>query len=548
MCGFFFSRNDSNVDLAAMLELIKHRGPDSTKVISFKNVKCGFNRLSIVNSDTNSDQPMFDSSGRYIVLFNGEIYNYKTIREKIISDHKVNFKTTSDTEVVLNALILYGFEIVDEFDGIFSIVFYDKNTDEVVLIRDHLGVKPIYYSMHNNRLYVSSEIKPIVKYTGVEIDTNACASFLSFGVSEGDSTIFYGINKVVPGQIVKIKKNSTKEVEQYSNFIYNTCSNVELSEVQALLKESIALQVPNIDYGVMFSGGLDSSLLLALTYQNSGFSGTFSVNVDHKDMSEEGYQKTVLNKIHLTDRSEIIKNGIKDFSLDSLSRIASKYDLPIIHPNYIGSFLLAERVSKKRIKVLLSGEGADEVFLGYRWFLNNNEDFLQYVQHEDIKSIILGFDDAKAINHSNLGIEEKFQQIYIQKWLTRQDLAGMANGIEVRVPFLSPKLVKFVNKINFYEKLKNNTEKFYLKKISEAYFEKDFIYRKKIGFDYPLNEWITKEHYDFLLSRSELFNIGKLKELWNDRFKSYYSTRCLFVLVMYALWIDNLEQKKDNYE
>jgi asparagine synthase (glutamine-hydrolysing) len=548
MCGFFFSRNDPNVNLTTILELMKHRGPDSTKIILSENIKCGFNRLSIVNNNTDSDQPMLDSSGRYTLLFNGEIYNYKTIRAKIISDYGINFRTTSDTEVVLNALILYGFQIVDEFDGIFSIVFYDKNTDNIVLIRDHLGVKPLYYSVQNNRLYISSEIKPIAKCIEVEIDANACASFLSFGVSEGESTVFHGVNKVLPGQIVKIDRNSIKEVEKYNRFIYNTLSNVGINKVRTLLEESIALQVPDINYGIMFSGGLDSSLLLALTHQNHGFSGTFSINVDHKEMSEKVHQKSVLDKLHLTSKSNIIENGIKDFSLDSLSRVASRYDLPIVHPNYIGSFLLAERASKKGIKVLLSGEGADEVFFGYRWFLDDSEDYLQYVKHDDIKSLILGFDDTKAIDFSNLRIEEKFQQIYIQKWLTRQDLAGMANSVEIRVPFLSSKLVRFVNKIKSHEKLKNNTEKFYLKKISELYFENDFIYRKKVGFDYPLNEWITQEHYDFLLNHHELFNIKRLKELWNNRRATYYASRCLFILVMYALWMENLKQGENNYE
>ena len=185
---------------------------------------------------------------------------------------------------------------------------------------------------------------------------------------------------------MKINKNNIKEVEEYNRFTFNANSNAECDEVRTLLEGSIALQVPSIS-GVMFSGGLDSSILLALTYQNSGFRGAFSVNVDHKDMSEVVYQKYVLNKLRLKNKSNVIKNGSRDFSLESLSRIASRYDLPIVHPNYIGSFLLAEGVKKG--KVLLS-EGADEVFLGYRWFLDGGKDYLQYVKHDDIKSLILG--------------------------------------------------------------------------------------------------------------------------------------------------------------
>ena len=161
MCGFFFSRNDMKIDLDDLLQKMIHRGPDSTKKIELKNVLCGFNRLSIINQNSDSDQPMCDSSGRYVILFNGEIYNHNELKNKLLKKHKINFRTNSDTEVVLNILIHEGLEYLKNLDGIFAIVFYDSKLDSITLIRDYIGVKPIYFYNKDKKIYISSEIRPI---------------------------------------------------------------------------------------------------------------------------------------------------------------------------------------------------------------------------------------------------------------------------------------------------------------------------------------------------------------------------------------------------
>ncbi len=537
MCGFFFSRNDMKIDLDDLLQKMIHRGPDSTKKIKLKNVLCGFNRLSIINQSSDSDQPMCDNSGRYVILFNGEIYNHNDLKIKLLKKHKINFKTNSDTEVVLNILIHEGLEYVKNLDGIFAIVFYDSKLDSITLIRDYIGVKPIYFYNKNKKIYISSEIRPINSIINSKINYNACSEYLTFGVSRQNKTILENIKKVNPGEIIKINKNNSMSNKKFYSSKFNKIKNYKINYIESLLSTSIKSQIPKINFGVMFSGGIDSSLLLAKTCNMKNFKSSFSVNIEDKNFNEKQYQKLVIKKFKLSKKSFFLAQKKDDFSIKNLKKVAGRYDLPVIHPNFIGALKLTKKASESGLKVLLSGEGADEIFMGYKWFLEENkkDNFLEYIKYSDLKKIIPSF-SSLPIKKNNMNIEKKFQEIYLQKWLTRQDQSGMANGIEIRVPFLSLSLLKYLNKVILKEKIKNNVTKFILKKIAENYFDKRFIYRKKMGFDYPLNKWINKEHVNFLKDHKNIINVKQLNKLWLNN-NSYFVPRLIFVAVMYILWI-----------
>ena len=537
MCGFFFSRNDMNIDLDGLLQRMIHRGPDSTKKISLKNVLCGFNRLSIIDQNSDSDQPMCDISGRYIIMFNGEIYNYEELRKKLLNKYNIIFRTNSDTEVVLNLLIFEGLNYIKKLDGIFSIVFYDSKVDSITLIRDPVGVKPIYYYRKNRKIYISSEIRPINSIVKSKISNEGCTEYLTLGVSMENKTILENIKKVCPGEIIKIKKDNSFLSRRYSNFKFNKTKSYKINDIEKLLSKSVISQIPKINFGVMFSGGIDSSLLLAKTYKMKNFKSCFSINISDKNFNEFQYQKLLIDKYKLIKKSFFLDQKKNDFSIKNLKQVASKYDLPVIHPNFVGALKLTKKASRTGLKVLLSGEGADEIFMGYKWFLQEyeNENFLEYIKCSDLKKIIPSFSKFKIKNYK-MCIERKFQEIYLQKWLTRQDLSGMANGIEIRVPFLSLQLVKYLNKIVLKEKIKNKTTKFILKKISENYFDEGFIYRKKMGFDYPLNKWINIEHVNFLKKHKNIINVKELNNFWLNN-KSYFIPRLIFVAVMFVLWI-----------
>src|SRR5262245_54501169 len=170
MCGFCLSINDAGVDIHGLTESIKHRGPDSTKYFEGPRVLCGFNRLAIVDDDPRSDQPMLDASGRYLLLFNGEIYNHNELRARLAERHHLQFVTRSDTEVLLKGLIAEGAAFASRLDGIFAFAFVDLLSLEVMLGRDVFGVKPLYYHSQGDRLYVSSEVRPLWRLSGRTLD------------------------------------------------------------------------------------------------------------------------------------------------------------------------------------------------------------------------------------------------------------------------------------------------------------------------------------------------------------------------------------------
>ena len=542
MCGFIFSKNDHNLKIENLLESINHRGPDNSKIIRYKNIVCGFNRLAIVDQDDRSNQPMYDSLKEYLLLFNGEIYNYKTLKKNLENDYNVNFVTNSDTEVVLFSLIKYGEKALNNFDGIFSIIFSDLKNDKTLLARDPFGVKPLYYFRVKDRFYSSSEIKPLYKLSNSSIENRSLISNLSYGVCPSNKTVFNDIKKVMPGEYMVVSDKISHH--NYYKPIYDIINYQNDQKIFELIQKTINDQIPEINFGVMLSGGVDSSLLLALTKNDKNFSGTFSVDIQHPEMTEFRWQKLANKHLGTSRKEKFVLNTKKDFSIESLINIASVYDLPVSHPNFLGSYQLMKSASENNLKVMLSGEGADEVFLGYRWFLEkgiNNDDFLQYVKFSDLSKIF----DLKFLetpfDTDSMRIEEVFQKIYLQKWLTRQDLSGMSNSVEVRVPFLGIKLASLINKLSFSKKTKNFTlNKYYLKKYLENYFPKNFVYRQKVGFDYPLNDWIGEKHLNYLMDHTDYFESRVLLELIKNRQGSYYLNRLVFVLFMYIAWMENI--------
>ncbi len=542
MCGFFFTRNIPDIKIGKFLKLMKSRGPDSTEELEINNIKCGFNRLSIINQDNNSNQPMFDISRRYLILFNGELYNYLELKKELKKNFKINFTTTSDTEIVLYSLIYYGKNSVKKFDGIFSIIFYDKLLDTILLIRDRFGIKPLYYHLKNKQLTISSEIKPIIKSVKTSLNLNRCVSYLSIGCFIDENTFLDNVKTVEPGNIVSVNKNSRLKTFNYNHFSYNNNFKPSKNKIRQTIEKAISSQVPNTNFGVLFSGGLDSSIILKNVFKYKNFNSLYSTQVEDSDMNEKKFQNIIIESLNLKKKSLKVINNKTSFKLQSLKMIADNFDLPVIHPNFIGSYFMSKLASENKLKVLLSGEGADEVFLGYKWFLNENvnKNCFEYAKISDLCNL---FSLSKKIDTSkikNMSIEDKFQKIFIQKWLIRQDLSGMTNGVEIRVPFLSNDLVNLINNINYGDKIKNNITKHILKKYAEKHFDKNFIYRKKIGFDYSLNNWINKHHFNFLINNNDFINSRFLKKLWENRTNDYYVPRTIFVLVMFTFWLKSI--------
>jgi asparagine synthase (glutamine-hydrolysing) len=541
VCGFCLSVGDASVDIHRLTESIKHRGPDSTKYFIGSRVVCGFNRLSIVDRDDRSDQPMLDSSEHYLLAFNGEIYNHRKLRTDLENRCNVRFKTRSDTEVLLNGLIYEGIKFIAKLDGIFAFAFVDLHSLDVLLVRDIFGVKPLYYYTQGSRLYVSSELKPLWQQSGSKIHFSNIARYLSYGTVGNGEAIISGINELEPNTIKRFVAGKNTLTSKVHNFEYDVDEKMDLDEITDVVDRTIDSQKPEIAYGVLYSGGLDSTLILDRSVKDDNFYGAYSVDVDHPDMSEVRWQDYAASILGVPDKHRKIKLSKEDLSVENIAKVASELDHPLFHPNFIASFLLTRRAAEDGLKVLISGEGADELFLGYRWFFAKQDpsEFLEYIPLKDVYAA-WGTDDIAPVQTSGMSVLEIFQKIYLQRWLMRQDLTGMANSVEVRVPFLGFDLAVLANKLSMRFKRGRGNGKWIIKKMLSDKFSKEFVERKKIGFDFPLNDWIGAEHVSFLQQRTDLFDLAGLNATFAKYHGSFMKNRIVFSLVSFAAWHDSV--------
>ena len=543
MCGFCLSVGDVHLDIRRLTESIKHRGPDSTRYFVGARVACGFNRLAIVDADRRSDQPMLDSSRRYLLLFNGEIYNHQKLRAALTTRYEISFETRSDTEVLLVGLILEGTSFVSKLDGIFAFAFIDLESLDVVLARDVFGVKPLYYFSQDDRLYVSSEVRPLWYLSRSSLQISNICRYLSYGIVGNGDTIVAGINELVPNTILTFNSGKIIKSATIHEFAYDAVDSAEVAEIGHVLHAAIESQQPGIRYGVLFSGGLDSTLILDQCVTDENLAAGYSIDVKQPEMSERRWQEYVINSLNLRDRHRIIEMNKADLSVESIAKFSQDLDHPLFHPNFIGSLLLTRKASDDGLKVLLSGEGADELFFGYRWFFTDTmmpANYLEYVPFSNVQAVLGGAPEA-PINTSGLSTLEIFQKIYMRRWLARQDLTGMANSVEVRVPFLGLELAQFVNSLSFEFKKGKNRSKWIVKNLLSKKYLSEFIDRKKVGFDFPLNDWIGEEHIDFLRGKGDLIDKRALNGLLQKHQNTYLRNRIIFSLVSFAVWHESMK-------
>jgi asparagine synthase (glutamine-hydrolysing) len=537
MCGLCLSVNDTTVDIRRLTQRIKHRGPDSTGFYIDSHIACGFNRLAIVDSDPLSDQPMLDAARRYLLVFNGEIYNHNKLRSGLQARYQIRFATRSDTEVLLNGLIAEGADFIDRLDGIYAFAFVDLETLEVLLARDVFGVKPLYYFSRDDRLYVSSEIKPLRAISGNGLNVASMARYLSCGIAGDSDAVVSGVHEVSPNTIIRFRRGQAAESAKIHNLRFDGHDTAGIDEIRDALHGAIESQKPTMPYGVLFSGGIDSTLVLEQCLRDSHFAGAYSLDVNHPDMSERVWQEYVIDKNQMRDRYIRVELNKKDFSVANMADVARELDYPPFHPNFIGSFMLTRAAAKDGLKVLLSGEGADELFLGYRWFFSNDRasDFLEYVPLQDLQSL-LGAQPNPA-QAPDTTLLETFQRVYLRRWLLRQDLTGMANSVEIRVPFLGADIAQLANRLAVEFK-KRHGSKWLLKSLLANKYPSEFLERKKMGFDFPLNDWIGAEHCHFLRQRTDLFDATKLQTILQKHEGSFMKNRIVFSLVALAHWLE----------
>lgn len=382
MCGFTGTlngnaRSRADKELVEPLgKLLVHRGPDDFGSFSDGPYTVSHRRLRIIDLSVDGKQPMQNEDGTISIVHNGEVYNFRDLREKYALDKKFRFRSRTDTEVLLYLYELLGVDFVHELNGMFSIAIWDGRKRCLYLIRDRFGIKPLFYTVLKDSIWFSSEIKSLLRVPGFErrVCLEAMHHYFSFAYIPGTMTAFEGVEEVRPGSFMEIRSGSGIDIKKtrYWQPIYGDRipDNIEqvVDEVRELLKKSVRYQlISDVPVGVMLSGGMDSSALTVLMSQIRGNSGfhTFSIGFDEKSFDETPYAEsmarhigTIHHPIKITPKSVI--NNIEKYLL--------YIDEPYADGSAIPTYLLS-REAKKYVTVLLSGEGGDEVFAGYETHL-----------------------------------------------------------------------------------------------------------------------------------------------------------------------------------
>ena len=586
MCGFvgYINKNSEQINplvIKNMMDLQMHRGPDDcglalfstkeNKASSFnkdelKNVETqqnisnlnggiGFNRLSIIDVSKNGHQPMTNRDNTIYIMFNGEIYNAFKLKDDLIKSN-YNFKSKTDTEIILALYEKFGLEYtLQKLNGMFAICILDLKKNQIFLARDRFGVKPLYYILNEKFFSFSSEIKSFLGINNFKFKLNReyLSEYFIFKYIAPPNTLVNGVNLLLPGEFIKFENNKVEKkiYFDFQNYSKNTdTKNNKLKELEEKLETSVKNQLmSDVNLGCQLSGGIDSSLITLFAKNFTKNLETFSILFEEKDLTEETYIKKVIKNLNLINYSA--EFSYKNFYQDLKNGIWS-FDAPLSQINSIGIFNLA-KLAKSRVKVLLSGEGADEIHGGYPRFtrikffnllnkiikknlLPSNIVSKRFKIFEfnkifnlDLDDIIIlassvhSFNDISKlipkINLSNglktrremidkikLPIKEKSliyeMKTYMHDLFIKQDKMTMAHSIENRVPFLDNSLVdyslSYLSNTNFdysyFPNISKKTKK-YLKVISTKYFGKAFSYRPKSGFSFPLKKIFKSDHF-----------------------------------------------------
>ena len=505
MCGFIVT--NQNINLKNNMHLLSHRGPDDIGLFDNKDLKIIFNRLSILDVKRRSNQPM--KYKNYILVFNGEIYNYLELR-KYLEKKGITFNTTSDTEVLIKLFYLKGIDCLKLLEGMYSFCIYNSHSQELFLVRDPFGIKPLFYKINNNNFFISSEKKVFLENNlQGKLNYSSLANYLHHGVyQDSNKTFFSSIKSLLPGHYIKLKKNVIVRKKWHS---INPSNNHKISfndakvETKRLIKKSIDLcRRSDRDIAVAASGGLDSSVLVKILEQstiqdNLKYSLHYTCNDKHdefqfaKSLVKHSKLKLVKSIFKKTDFYRYLKKSIL-----SLSE-------PIGGLNCLSAYKAYELLKNKGVRVLIDGNGSDEIFGGYNHhidsFYNSRLKFntnptqgLQAVfnkktYNKDFKKFILNKKIEKNFT-SNLknAMYNDLSGSKLRRSLMQGDHLAMKSSIEVRFPYLNKELVNFSYGLPDNYLVHKNNGKFILRDI----FDTKLLKLKKRPIQTPQTEWINE--------------------------------------------------------
>jgi asparagine synthase (glutamine-hydrolysing) len=565
MCGIVGVISDNPLDesidktIRFAVQKLSKRGPDFQDVLINENSALGHARLSILDTSEVSNQPMLDATGRYSIVFNGEIFNFKELRQDLIQTG-VAFNTDSDTEVLLQLLIKEGKNGILKLNGFFAFCFWDNHSNSALLARDRFGIKPLLYRFENKQLIFASEIKAILPFQITrEINFKALNSFFRYNYIPAPESIFTGIHKVMPACLIEWKGGEITIEKYYSYYPSDTTFKGSYGSavqgVRSLLIDSTHQRmISDVPLGSFLSGGVDSSIVSAIAAKETKQLNTFSIGFkDQPQFDETKYANEVAKHIKSNHTVFSLSN---DDLLSHFEDTLTYLDEPFADSSALNMFILSKR-TKEQVTVALSGDGADEMFSGYnkhealffsdqrtaknqmiknlggiasilpksrnsKWSnkfrqldkyhkglkLTPNDRYLEWASFMDsgqVSRLLKGGNAIQEFEFLNCSTGSFNDYLYYDfnlvlegDMLRKVDSMSMANGLEVRSPFMDYRLVDYVFSLPPEFKIDANSRKKILKDAFKSDLPSSIFSRGKKGFEVPLQEWFKNELASYL--------------------------------------------------
>jgi len=551
MCGFtgFIgeTKNSTSI-LEKMMDQIIHRGPDSSGMFIENNAALGFRRLSIIDLEHGS-QPLYNEDNSLVLVFNGEIYNFQELREDLSTKGHI-FTTNTDSEVLIHGYEEYGVSLAEKLRGMFAFVIWDRNTNKLFAARDMFGIKPFYYAQMNGSLLFGSEVKSFLPHPHFdkELNEHALKPYLTFQYSVLNETFFKGVFKL-PAAHYMTYENGQMNIERYWSPKFNpTDQPLEelVDEIDHVVRDSVEFhRISDVKVGSFLSSGVDSSYVASVLKPNK----TFTVGFSDKNFSEIDNARALSNELGIENVNELLD---PDLIFEKLEDIQYMMDEPHSNPSVVPLYFLSE-LARRDVTVVLSGEGADELFGGYaeydttntmkkykklptlirkplgvlakrlpemrgknflikgglsaeEWFIGQAKIFdekeaqniltSKYDNAPRVKDIVKPyFDQVK--NEDEI---TKMQYLDLQLWLVddillKADKMSMAHSIELRVPFLDREVMKTASKVPGKYRVNDIDTKYAFRLAAGRALPEESANRKKLGFPVPIRHWIREEKY-----------------------------------------------------
>ncbi|WML45727.1 asparagine synthase (glutamine-hydrolyzing) [Neobacillus sp. PS3-40] len=587
MCGFIGCVHDKAQNYSDnqkqqfknMNDIITHRGPDDDGFYYDDNIQFGFRRLSIIDIES-GHQPLTYENERYWIIFNGEIYNYMELREELLKEG-LTFSTSSDTEVILSLFSHLKEKAVEKLRGMFAFVIWDKQEQTLYGARDPFGIKPFFYLEDDERTFFASEKKSILLALENDVlNYDSLQHYLTYQFVPEPMTMSAGIKKLEPGHYFTKKIGSPMEIKKYWKARFTPVQKPEsefMKEIKDVLIDSVKMHMrSDVPVGSFLSGGIDSSIIASIAKEFHPGIKTFSVGFERNGFSEIDVAKETAEKLGLENISYVIT---PEEYMNEIPKIMWHMDDPLADPACVPLYFVA-REARKHVTVVLSGEGADELFGGYNIYREpqslevfnkiprvgksllrgiagimpegtKGKSFIErgitpmeerYIGNakmftEDEKRELLTVyregldytDITRPLYEESRGYDpvDRMQYIDIHTWmrgdiLLKADKVTMAHSLELRVPFLDKAVFDIASKIPTSLKTANGTTKYILRKAVEGIVPDHVLTRKKLGFPVPIRHWLKDEMNDWAKkiiresNTDHLFNKNYLLRLLED--------------------------------